>query len=369
MPSMPYPAQPNQDDSTSGEVVLGVDTHKDLHVAAVITALGALLGSKAFPATQAGYRQLLVWARTFGRLRRAGVECTGSYGAALARHLRTGGVQVFEVNQPDKATRRQRGKTDAIDAETAARAVLSGRATGSAKTGDGPVEMIRMFKLAKASALKARTQTINQLKAVIVAADPALREELAGLSNTKLFRRCAQLEPATPIDVTSAAAYTLRLLARRIHELTAEIYDLEQRITAAVTMHTSALLERPGIGPDSAAAMLITAGDNPDRLHSEASFAALCGASPIEASSGKTQRRRLNRGGDRQANAALYRITLSRLRWDPRTRDYLDRRITEGKTRREAIRCLKRYIVREIYHLITNPTAESEPPQPQPSAA
>jgi transposase len=357
--SMPHPASSSQNDSTTSEVVLGVDTHKDLHVAAVITALGALLCSKSFPATKAGYQQLLAWARTFGALRRAGVECTGSYGAALTRYLRAEGVQVIEVNQPDKATRRRRGKTDAIDAETAARAVISGRATGNAKTSDGPVEMIRMFKLAKASAIKARTQAINQLKAVLVAADPALREALTGLSNPILFRRCAQLDTDTPNDATSAAAYTLRLLARRIHELTDEIHDLDKQITDAIAMHTPALLEQPGIGPDSAAAILITAGDNPDRLHNEASFAALCGASPIEASSGKTQRRRLNRGGDRQANAALYRITLSRLRWDQRTRDYLNRRITEGKTRREAIRCLKRYIVREIYYLITQPAPES----------
>jgi transposase len=362
--SMPHPARPDQDDSDGSEVVLGVDTHKDLHVAAVITALGALLGSKAFPATAAGYRQLLAWARAFGTLRRAGVECTGSYGAALARRLRAEDVQVIEVNQPDKATRRRRGKTDAIDAEAAARAVISGRATGTAKAGDGPVEMVRMFKLAKTSALKARTQTINQLKSVLVAADPALREALAGLSNPVLFRRCARLDTAAPGDVTSAAVYTLRLLARRIHALTDEIHDLEKHITAAVARHTPALLERSGIGPDSAAAMLIAAGDNPDRLRSEASFAALCGASPIEASSGKTQRRRLNRGGDRQANAALYRITLSRLRWDQRSRDYLDRRISEGKTRREAIRCLKRYIVREIYSLITRPAPESDTQPP-----
>lgn len=356
MLSMPDPVQSGQDDVPAGEVVLGVDTHKDLHVAAVITSLGALLDSQAFAATRAGYEQLLTWARRFGPLQRAGVECTGSYGAALARHLRAEGVQVIEVNQPDKATRRRRGKTDAIDAETAARAVLSGRASGSMKAGDGPVEMLRMFKLAKASAIKARTQTINQLKAVLIAADPALREALTDLSNPILFRRCVELPPTTPNDVTSAAAYTLRLLAHRIRELTSEIRDLERRITDAVAAHTPALLGRPGIGPDSAAALLVTAGDNPDRLHSEASFAALCGVSPVQASSGKTHRRRLNRGGDRQANAALYRITLSRLRWDSRTRDYLDRRITEGKTRREAIRCLKRYIAREIYYLITNPT-------------
>ncbi|WP_051899233.1 IS110 family transposase [Sciscionella sediminilitoris] len=365
---MPHPSLHSQDDNATGEVVLGVDTHKDLHVAAVITALGVLVGSKAFPATSTGYRQLLAWARTFGTLRRAGVECTGSYGAALARHLAAEGMQVIEVNQPDKATRRRRGKTDIIDAETAARAVLSGRATGSMKTGDGPVEMLRMFKLAKASAIKARTQTINQLKAVLVAADPVLREALSGLSNPTLFRRCVELPPTTPSDVTSAAVYTLRLLACRIRELTVEIRDLEHRITDAVTRHTPALLERPGIGPDSAAALLVTAGDNPHRLHSEASFSALCGASPIEASSGKTQRRRLNRGGDRQANAALYRIALSRLRWDQRTQNYLARRAAEGKTRRETIRCLKRYIAREIYYLITSPTPTPSA-QSQPSAA
>ena len=220
-----------------------------------------------------------------------------------------------------------------------------------------------MFKLAKASAVKARTQTINQLKAVLVAADPALRETLSGLSTTMLIRHCAQLETTTPQDVTSAAVYTLRLLARRILALTEEIHDLQQRLTDTITRHTPTLLTHRGIGPDTAAALRIAAGDNPDRLRSEASFAALCGVSPQQAPSGKTTRHRPNRGGDRQANAALYRITLSRLRWDTRTRDYLARRITEGKTRREAIRCLKRYIAREVYQIITSP------PETQPSAA
>jgi transposase len=359
---MPEPIHHDQDDDAC-EVVLGVDTHKDLHAAAVISPLGVLLSSEMFPATAAGYQALLAWAGRFGTLRRAGVECTGSYGAALARHLRAAGIQVIEVNQPDKATRRRRGKSDTLDAEAAARAVLSGRASGSAKAGDGPVEMLRMFKLAKASAVKARTQTINQLKAVLVAADPPLRETLSGLSNLLLIRRCTQLEVGTPQDTASAAAYTLRLLARRIEQLTSEIRDLERQITAVVTRHTPTLLTRRGIGPDNAAALLIAAGDNPDRLRSEASFAALCGVSPLEASSGRTSRRRLNRGGDRQANSALYRISLSRLRWDARTRDYLARRITEGKTRREAIRCLKRYIAREIYHIITAPP-ETEPSTP-----
>lgn len=341
------------------EVVLGVDTHKDFHVAAVVTVLGALLGSKTFPTTTVGYRALLKWAQAFGPVRRAGVECTGSYGAALARHLGSADVMVLEVNQPDKAARRRRGKTDALDAESAARAVLAGQATAVAKSSDGPVEMLRMFKLAKASAMKARSQTINQLKAVLVSADPRLRDELKGLSNPKLIRHCTALQVATVTDTTNAAAYTLRLLARRIDQLTQEITDLQAQLTAVLTAHHPILLDTYGVGPDTAAALLIAAGDNPERLHSEASFAALCGASPVEASSGKSQRHRLNRGGDRQGNCALHRIVLSRLRWDQRTRDYLDRRITNGKTRREAIRCLKRYVAREIYLLIKQPPPDT----------
>jgi transposase len=364
VPSMPRSALDSQHEGSTGEVVLGVDTHKEAHVAAVISVLGELLASRTFPATTVGYRALIVWARTFGTLRRAGVEGTGSYGVALTRQLRAEDITVTEVNRPDRATRRRRGKNDTIDAEAAARAVLSGRATATAKTGDGPVEMIRMFKLAKASALKARTQAINQLKAVLVAADPAVRESLSGLSNTVLIRRCAQLDSSTSDQLTSATLYTLRLLARRILSLTEEIDDLVQKITDKVTAHAPALLQCHGVGPDSAAALLITAGDNPTRLHSEASFAALCGVSPTEASSGKTVRLRLNRGGDRQANAALYRIALSRLRWDAGTRGYVQRRLAEGKTGREAIRCLKRYIAREIYQIITQPQPDSTITQP-----
>ncbi|MGB8231541.1 MAG: IS110 family transposase [Pseudonocardiaceae bacterium] len=290
---------------------MGVDTHKDVHVAAVISVLGALLGTASFPTTAAGYRQLLAWVGGFGTLRRAGVECTGSYGAALSRCLLAAGLEVFEVNQPDKAGRRRRGKTDAIDAEAAARAVLSGQATALAKTSDGPVEMVRMFRLARASAIKSRTQAINQLKAVLVCADPMLRESLSGLSNTKLIRQCAQLPAQAPSDITTAAVYTLQLLARRILDLTHQINDLKQRITQVLAAHAPQLLDHYGVGPDTASALLIAAGDNPERLHSEASFAALCGVSPVEASSGKAQRRRLNRGGDRQANSALYSLVSS----------------------------------------------------------
>jgi transposase len=339
--SMSHPPSASQSDTTR-EVVLGVDTHKDVHVAAVIDIHGVLLGSHSFATTGQGYDEMLSWANSLGRVHRAGVEGTHSYGAALTRALLAAGVQVLEVNQPDKAHRRRRGKTDTIDAEAAARAVLSGRATATAKAGDGQVEMIRLFKLTKASATKSRSQAINQLKAVLVGADPALRESLTGLSNPKLIRRCATLNAGTPTD--------------------AESDDLNAHITAVIDAHNPELLQRYGVGPDTAAALLLAVGDNPQRLTSEASFAALCGVSPIEMSSGKTQRRRLNRGGDRQANSALYTIVIARLRWDARTRGYVDRRVCEGKTRREAIRCLKRYVARELYQLILKPTGQPSTP-------
>ena len=231
--------------------------------------------------------------------------------------------------------------------------MLSGRATAIAKSGDGHVEMLRMFKLATASAITFRSQAINQLKTVLVRVDPALRESMTGLSNPALLRRCADLDLSNPHDPAGAATFTLRLLACRIQELTGEIDALNTQITTTIQAHVSQLLQHYGVGPDTAAALLLAVGDNPERLTSEASFAALCGVSPIEASSGKTHRRRLNRGGDRQANSALYTIVIAGLRWDRRTQAYVQRRITEGKTRREAIRCLKRYIAREIYRDLT----------------
>jgi transposase len=353
MPHTPVPAQ----DVPAGEVILGVDTHRDIHVAAVVTAAGRLLATRPFPATAAGYRQLLAWAQTMGAVRRAGVECTGSYGAALSRFLQAGELEVIDVNQPDKAVRRKRGKTDAVDAESAARAVISGRAASIAKTGDGMVEAMRVLKLARDSAVNARTKAINQLRAILVGADPELRESLAGLGPGMLIRACAALsDPAAEAgDAQRAVIYTLRLLANRIVALKAEAYEVHKQLSDLTARYAPQLLERPGAGPDSAAALLIAIGDNPGRLRHEGSYAALCGVSPVEASSGNTRRRRLNRGGDRQANAALYRITLSRLRWDTRTQAYLQRRLKEGKTRREIIRCIKRYIAREVFRLLRAP--------------
>ncbi|WP_030340421.1 IS110 family transposase [Streptomyces sp. NRRL S-1022] len=352
------------DPPARGEIVLGVDTHGEVHVAAVVSPLGKVVGTESFPATAAGYRRLLVWARKRGTVRRAGVEGTGTFGAGLSRYLLAQHVEVIEVNRPDRTARRLLGKSDPLDAQAAARAVLSGRARAQAKAGDGPVHSARMLKLAKDSAVKARTQAINQLKAVLVIADPALRERLPSLGNADLFHTCARLglrDGEGDDDVVAQATHmALRMLAERIEQLTGQIDELNQRITRLVERHAPQLLVPVGIGPDSAVTLLITMGDNPERLNTEASFAALCGVSPVEYSSGRRSTRRLNHGGDRQANAALHRIVFTRLRHDPRTQAYYERRTQEGKTRREIIRCLKRYAAREVFNLVR--TVSSDPP-------
>jgi transposase len=337
---------------SGSEIRVGVDTHKDFHVAVALDRLGARLGELQVTTNSTGYARLEKWTVSLGQVQAFGVEGTGSYGAGLARFLRSHGHRVVEVNRPDRATRYRLGKSDPIDAEMAARSLLSGTATGAPKTGDGAVEMIRMLKLAKDSAVKGRTQAVNQINAVLVTAPAELRESLAGLSVRKLLDRCAALRPGELTNPTAAAKYTLRLLARRNLSLLGEVEDLRRQIGALVVVTAPKLVEVFGVGPDSAAALLIAAGDNPLRLHSEAGFAALCGSNPIPASSGKTQRHRLNRGGDRQANAALYRVVLVRLRWHEPTQKYMARRLGEGKTKAEVIRCLKRYVAREIYTVV-----------------
>jgi transposase len=324
----------------------------------VLSLVGAVISTEVFPATAAGYRELLKWARGLGTVRRAGVEGTGSFGAALSRYPLAQGVEVFEVNRPDRTDRRRRGKSDPLDAQNAARAVLSGRACAQAESGDGPVQIARTYRLAKGSAVKARTQAVNRLKAVLVGADPMLREELAGLHKAELVRTCAGLADGSKNGedgeeaVLRATRTTLCLPARRIGQLTEQIHDLEGRLARPVERHAPQLLAVVGIGPDTAVTLLVTVGDSPERLGSEASFAALCGVSPVERSSGSRQYRRLNRGGDRQADAALHRIVQTRLRFDRRTQDSYERRVKEGRIRRDIVRCLKRYAAREVFHLI-----------------
>ncbi len=348
---------------------IGVDTHKDVHVAVAIDQLGVKLEELHVPTTAAGYAKLHAWATALGSVDTFAVEGTGSYGAALTRFLTSLGHRVVEVNRPDRATRHRLGKSDPIDAEMAARSVLSGVATGTPKDGDGKVEMVRMLKLAKDSGVKARTQSLNQIRAILVTAPTDLREELTSLPVGKLLQRCAAFRPGKLTCPTDTAKYTLRLLARRNLELHIEIKDLGEQIRLLTVAAAPELLEVFGIGPDGAARLLVTAGDNPERLRSEAAFAALCGTNPIPASSGKTQRVRLNRGGDRQANATLHRVVVVRLRWHEPTKAYMTRRLAEGRTKAEIIRCLKRYVAREIYNILCPPATRADTSRSLPTAA
>lgn len=328
----------------------GVDTHLDVHVAAALDQRGGLLGTRSFPTTQAGYRSLVGWLRGFGQIALVGVEGTGSYGVGLARHLRAEGVAIVEIDRPNRAKRRQKGKSDTLDAISAARAAHSGDATGAAKTRDGNVEAIRVLRVARVSALKARTQALNQLRSLICTAPDELRARLRDLSVAELATTTAGLRPGTSSGVETATKLALRSLGRRVKALEAEVADLDAVLRPLVLATAPKLVAHYGVGTDTAAALLVAAGDNPSRLRSEATFARLCGAAPIPATSGKTQNRhRLHRGGDRQANSALWHIALTRMSSDPKTRAYVERRFDEGLSKREIMRCLKRYIARELF--------------------
>ena len=342
------------------EVVVfgGVDTHRDTHVGAVVDTAGRLLGSAQFRADPAGYARLVAWMESRGRVARVGVEGTGSYGAGLARHLGEADIDVVEVNRPNRQLRRRRGKDDHTDAEAAARAALSGEATAVPKSGDGPVEWIRMLTVVRRSAIKARTQAANQIHSVLTVAPEPLKAQLNDMNLKAQVRVCARFRPSGESTV-SYAKQALRRLARRYQTLEVEIVELDVEIRRLCAKANPALLGAHGVGPDCAAALLIAAGDNPERMKSERSFAALCGVSPVQASSGRRVRHRLNRGGNRQANSALWRIATTRMRTDPTTKQYVAKRLAQGKKRTEIIRCLKRHIAREIYRLITNP-----PPTP-----
>ncbi len=331
----------------------GVDTHKDVHVATVIDEIGRLLGVESFPTTAAGYRDLLEWMSSFGLVDQVGVEGTGSWGAGLSRFLSAAGVTVVEVCRPDRQARRFNGKSDPIDAEAAALAVLSGRASVTPKSGDGPVEAIRMLARCRDSAVKAKLACWNQLLATVDSAPDEVRDRFRDLTERTLIRNALRARPVGSVDDPAVAAvFTIRELARRWRFLDAQIGGLDDELGKVVAGAAPNLIGVFGVGTHTAAVLLMCAGDNPGRLHSSAAFAALCGVTPVQASSGKTVRHRLNRGGNRDANSALWRIAMTRLSHEDRTKAYMAKRTAEGLSKREVIRCLKRAIAREVYRAI-----------------
>jgi transposase len=327
----------------------GVDTHADMHVAAALDPIGGLLGVEEFPVTPAGYAHLLGWLGGFGTVGLVGIEGTGSYGAGLARHVAAAGIRVVEVDRSDRQDRRRQGKSDPLDAVSAARAAQSGRARGAPKGRDGAVEAIRALMVAKRSARSERTQTINQARSLIVTGPDDLRARFAGHTVAALVSELAALRPRPGDAVGYATRIAVRELGRRAEFLDGQLARLDELIIPLVTSRAPGLLALYGIGPDTAALLLIAAGDHPGRLRSEAAWAHLCAVAPIPASSGKVTRHRLNPGGNREANHALWRIVITRMSSHAPTRAYVERRTKEGLSKKEIIRCLKRYVAREVY--------------------
>lgn len=333
------------------QVTGGVDTHLDTHHAAALDGLGRVFGTRQFAVSRRGFAQLLEWLRSFGALGRVGIEGTGSYGATLSRFLTASEVTVIEVDRPNRKDRRHHGKSDPIDAVNAARAVLAETATGTPKLRTGPVEAIRVLRIDRSGAVKARSAAFQQLGALLLTAPIEISAALRDLSRTERVTRCARLriDPTTSIaDPDIAVKIALRRIAKRIQTLTTDIENADADLAALVSATAPRTLALHGIGAENAGQLLTTAGDNPHRLHHEAAFARLCGVAPIPASSGRTDRHRLHRGGDRQANRALYMAVIVRLSSHQPTRDYMTRRQAEGLSKRDIIRCLKRYLAREV---------------------
>lgn len=351
------------------DVIGGVDTHKRTHYAATIDDNGRRVGHQQFAADSAGYAALLAWMRDQGRIVAIGVESTGSFGATLTRFLLDAGEHVVEVNKPNRQARHMEGKSDRLDAEQIARSVLASTGVATPKAKSGPVEVIRTLRVARASAIRARTQAFNNLFGTMIGAPSSVRDELVELTKRTFVNRCLDQEPETEdllelIDeperlVVASVKLTLRNLARRWRTLDGEVQALSRQIEAVVSHVAPELVQLFGVSSELAGQFLVTVGDNTDRIRNEAAFAKLCGVSPKPASSGqKSGRHRLNRGGDRAANSALYIVAIVRLRHHQPTRDYVERRTAEGLSKREIIRCLKRYIAREVFAALPRSTPE-----------
>ena len=332
-------------------VVGGVDTHADVHVAAALDQNGGLLGIESVPVNEAGYCRLAEWLAGFGPVVKIGVEGTGSYGVGLARHLHGEGIVVVEVDRPDRQKRRRLGKSDPIDAEAAARAALSGSAATTPKWRDGTVEQMRVLMVARRSVRMQRNQTLNQLRQIVICAPGEVRVRFKDRYKTGLVSEAAAMRPRKGSDpIVFTTNTVIRGLARRIEDLNDEMRSIDDALLGLIDQTAPSLRACHGVGVVTAATLLVTAGDNPDRLGSERSWARLCGVSPVPAGSGKTSGRvRLNHGGDRHANAALYQIVLTRMSSDSATRNYVRRRRAEGLSTREIMRCLKRYVARQTF--------------------
>jgi transposase len=333
-------------------VVGGVDTHADTHTVAAVDELGRRLGSAVFPASPAGYRALAGWLAGHGPIDRVGVEGTGSYGAGLARWLTAHQVRVVEVNRPDRADRRRRGKSDPIDAEHAAAAVLAGQASAVPKSRTGLVESIRMVHATRRGAVKARTAAVNSFVNLVRTSPDPVREALQPLPRVRQLQAASRYRVSGDDSPTATAKRCLHRLATRINDLTAEIVTADHELDALTRAAAPSVRAKPGFGPETTAQLLVTVGDNPDRIGSEAAFAGLCGVSPVLASSGRTHYHRLNRGGDRQANRALHMVVLNRIRHHQPTRAYLTSHTLDGKATPHLRRVLKRHLAREVYHLL-----------------
>ncbi len=334
------------------DYVIGVDTHRDEHAMAVVTApSGAVIAAAVAAADVHGYRELLRVAGRHAPGRRVwAIEGTGSYGAGLSRYLHAEGENVLEVSRIRRGERRLRGKDDALDAARMARAALASDTLALPRTGERR-EALRLLLIARRSAVDVRREALTQLRAVIVTAPEHLRQELRRLPEGKLLDRCSRLRRTQASADELATRIVLRSLARRVRTATSEADQLEREILTHVRVLAPALLDEPGVGPIVAAQLLVS-WSHQGRLRSEACFARLAGVAPVPASSGQTIRHRLSRGGDRQLNQALHTIVLHRRQHDPTTKAYIEQRITEGKTRRDATRLLKRYLARHLYRLL-----------------
>ena len=331
-------------------VIFGADTHKKSHTIAIITETGLELGAKRFPANAKGYRQAWEWACAFGTVLRCGVESTGSYGAGLCSFLKGVGAEVYDVYAPDKKRRRLEGKDDIKDAYQAAQAALSYTRCAQAKDKDEAIEAAINLENAHQLAVRQRTACINALKAAIIKLPDSMRQNLEGKTDADLIKTCAAFRiSAAQTDLFSGTKVALRHYAKQIQSLSKEINALDKEIKRYAEALVPNTVGLKGIGHHGSITLLKAAGANIDRLKDDASFSMLCATSPIPASTGDKHHFRLNPGGNRKANCAIHIMAITRIRLFEKTRAFIDKKISEGKTKKDAIRCLKRYLSREVY--------------------